>query len=172
MNYLKTLGLLLFFVLFTWAGAQVRLQLPGLDVPFTMQSLAVVASGFFLGARLGLMSQLMYLFAGYFLPVFAGETSGLAFYTSTTAGYVLAFPLAAFFCGWRKTDTLLTLCFTAFAAHIIILFSGSFWVMAIKATFSMELWMKTFVWFLPGAVVKSGTAALLYLASLKLKPTA
>ena len=47
------------FALLTALGSQVRLYI--WEVPFTLQTLAVYGSGLYLGARNGLLAELMYL---------------------------------------------------------------------------------------------------------------
>jgi len=68
-------GWVLLFAAATAAGS--RLEIPHVPVPFTLQTLAVLLAGAFLGARNGAFSQAAYLpcrRAG--LPVFAGGSWG------------------------------------------------------------------------------------------------
>lgn len=82
------------FALLTALGAQVRIYL--WEVPFTLQTLSVYASGLYLGWRNGLASQLLYLALGLFLPVYAGDGYGMSYLLSAvSAGYLLALPLSA-----------------------------------------------------------------------------
>ncbi len=86
------------FALLTALGSQVRLYV--WEVPFTLQTIAVYGSGLYLGARNGLLAQLLYLSIGLFLPVYAGPEYGMAFLLSgVTAGYLLGFPVAALLSG-------------------------------------------------------------------------
>ena len=86
------------FALLTAIGSQIRLY--AWEIPFTLQTLAVYGSGLYLGARNGLLSQLLYLTIGLFLPVYAGAEYGPSFFaTGITAGYVVGFPVAAFLAG-------------------------------------------------------------------------
>ncbi len=93
------------FALLTALGAQVKLYVFLWEVPITLQTLAVYGSGLYLGARNGFLAQLVYLGLGLFVPVYAGEGSGLAYLaTAPTAGYLVAYPLAAWVAGrlsWR-----------------------------------------------------------------------
>lgn len=87
------------FALLTAAGAQARIYI--WEVPFTLQTAAVYGSGLFLGWRGGLLSQLLYLAIGMFLPVFAGDAFGWAYLLSAaSAGYLLGMPFAAMTIGW------------------------------------------------------------------------
>lgn len=75
-------------------GAQVHVYL--WEVPITLQTLAVYGSGLFLGWRNGLLAMGLYLLLGLFLPVYAGDGFGVAyFFGAASAGYLLAWPLVA-----------------------------------------------------------------------------
>ena len=52
------------FAALTAAGARLAVPLPGTAVPFTLQVLAVLLSGFLLGPFVGAASQIVYLAAG------------------------------------------------------------------------------------------------------------
>lgn len=87
----------LWIVLFAIAtGIGARLEIPHQPVPYTLQTLLVLLSGAFLGARNGAISQLVYLCGGIVgLPLFAGGSFGVAPFIGPTGGYLLAFPPAA-----------------------------------------------------------------------------
>lgn len=86
--------------LFTAACAQISVQLPFSPVPITGQTLAVLLTGAVLGSRAGGLAMLCYLGEGAAgLPVFAGGASGPAVLAGATAGYLWAFPVAAFVAG-------------------------------------------------------------------------
>ncbi len=85
---------ILVFAAVTTAGA--RIEVPHHPVPYTLQTLAVLLAGAFLGARNGALSQLLYLAVGILgAPVFAGGAFGMAVLFGPTGGYLLGFPLAA-----------------------------------------------------------------------------
>lgn len=95
----KAAGILGFAAL-TALGARVAVPVPGTPVPFTFQVIAVLLAGWMLGPRLGAASQVAYLTAGAAgLPVFAAG-GGLAYFLGPTAGYLLAYPVAAAVVGW------------------------------------------------------------------------
>ncbi|MFQ5890647.1 MAG: biotin transporter BioY [Gemmatimonadota bacterium] len=88
------------FALLTALAARVAVPLPGTPVPFTLQVVAVLLSGFLLGPRLGAASQALYLALGMGgLPVFAAG-GGAAYLLGPTGGYLLAFPAASAIAGW------------------------------------------------------------------------
>lgn len=89
------------FTLATALSARVNLPLPFTPVPLTLQVLAVVLSGLVLGPWGGLIAQLLYLQAILLgAPWTASALSGPMAFLSPTAGYLLAFPLAAAAAGW------------------------------------------------------------------------
>lgn len=88
------------FATLTAVAARIAVPLPGTQVPFTLQVLAVLLSGLALGRSLGAASQLVYLAAGVAgLPVFAAG-GGLGYLLGPTGGYLLAYPLAAALAGF------------------------------------------------------------------------
>lgn len=127
--YEHKLAWILSFTLLTAISAQVTI--PVKPVPFTLQTMAVLLSGAFLGARNGAYSQLIYLSLGVIgLPVFAaipGEAIGFARLFGPTGGYLLAFPVAAFVTGYliEKNKSYLVVISALLLANIIILISGT-----------------------------------------------
>ncbi|HEU4402731.1 MAG TPA: biotin transporter BioY [Candidatus Polarisedimenticolia bacterium] len=84
------------FAFLTWAGAKISLPLPFTPVPGTLQTLAVLLAGAFLGARGGAASQAFYLGLGIAgLPVFALPGGGPGYFLGPTGGYLLGFVAAA-----------------------------------------------------------------------------
>ncbi|MSR97571.1 biotin transporter BioY [Arthrobacter sp. BL-252-APC-1A] len=78
--------------------------LPGIPlpvgVPITLQTLAVILTGMVLGPGRGTAAVGLYLVAGLAgLPVFSGFRSGIGVLAGPSAGYLLAFPLAALVVG-------------------------------------------------------------------------
>lgn len=70
-------------------------------VPITLQTLAIGLTAMILGPWRGFASTALYLAVGFAgLPVFAGGASGLGTLAKPSAGYLLAFPLAALVIGW------------------------------------------------------------------------
>jgi biotin transport system substrate-specific component len=88
------------FAALTAIAAKIRIPLPGTPVPMTLQSLAVVLSGAFLGAKRGVLSQLVLIGAGALgLSVFSQPTPGYAVLLGPTGGYILGFLFAAYISG-------------------------------------------------------------------------
>jgi biotin transport system substrate-specific component len=82
----------------TAAGAYIIIPLP--PVPITLQTLFAGLAGALLGARLGALSQVVYLLIGIIgLPVFAGGKAGLGVLFGPTGGYLLGFVAGAWVIG-------------------------------------------------------------------------
>ena len=65
-------------------------------MPITLQTFGVMLAGCVLGPLRGFLAVSLYLALGAIgLPVFAEHSSGLAVFTSVSAGYLWSFPLAA-----------------------------------------------------------------------------
>ena len=89
----------IFVAVLTAAAAQLSFPLPFTPVPFTIQPMVVLIGAAALGARLGALSQILYLTLGIAgLPVFAYAPElppGLARLLGPSGGYLMAFPIAA-----------------------------------------------------------------------------
>ncbi|MFF2840958.1 biotin transporter BioY [Paenarthrobacter sp. NPDC057981] len=67
-----------------------------LGVPITLATLTVMLSGLVLGAGRGFAAVGLYVLLGLAgLPIFSGGRSGLGILAGPSAGYIVAFPLAA-----------------------------------------------------------------------------
>lgn len=84
------------FALLTALAAQTQFRVYLWEVPITLQTAVVYASGLYLGWRNGMLAQLLYLAMGLFLPVFAGDGHGASYlFGAVSAGYLLSYPIAA-----------------------------------------------------------------------------
>jgi biotin transport system substrate-specific component len=84
--------------------ANLWVPIPGSPVPLTGQTFSVLLVGGALGLRRGLLATLLYLAIGFFLPVYAEQTSGIqriavvdggTLVLGATGGYLLGFAIAA-----------------------------------------------------------------------------
>ncbi len=121
----------LFVTVLTATAAQVSLPLPFTPVPFTFQPMIVLLGGAALGARLGALSQVLYLAVGVAgLPVFAASPllpPGLARLLGPTGGYLLAYPVAAWLTGSlaeRGLDRRYFTALVAMTAGLALIFLG------------------------------------------------
>ncbi len=152
--------------------AQVSLALPFTPVPITGQTLGVHLVGAALGCRLGFWSLVAYLLEGAVgLPVFAGGSAGLLKFVGPTAGYLLAFPLAAALVGYlverygadrRLVKTLLAmisgdlLIYALGASWLGVWLSGTEKFQGVEALLVMGV-----LPFIPGGLLKAALSALL-----------
>jgi biotin transport system substrate-specific component len=123
---------ILTFTFLTVIAAQ--FAIPIKPVPFTLQTIAVLLSGAFLGAKRGAISQLIYLSLGIAgIPVFAQTPEGalgLARLLGPTGGYLLAFPIAAYITGRliEMNKSYLIVVSSMFIGSIIIIFFGTLYL--------------------------------------------
>lgn len=146
---------------------------PMYPVPMTMQTFAVTLVGALFGWRLGAVTVLAWLAqAAAGLPVLAGGSGGLAAFAGPTAGYLMAFPLAAALTGYLAeqgwTGHRIALSFAAMVAgNALILAIGGAWLAGL---IGLEAALAAGVTpFLLGALLKSalGAAALRAVAGSK-----
>ncbi len=164
MDWAISLSLVLAFSLLTALSAQVVIPLPFTPVPVTGQTFAVLLTGALLGSRLGALAMLAYLVEGAAgLPFFHGGHGGahhLLF--APTAGYLLAYPLAAFVTGRlaeRGWDRRFLWAAAAMAlGSLVILFGGWAWLTMFFKTFEAAFYAGV-VPFVPGDIVKVALAA-------------
>lgn len=124
-------GATLFVTALTGAASQVSVPLPFTPVPFTLQPMIVLLGGAVLGPRLGMAAQIAYLAAGLAgWPVFAHAPDlpqGAARLLGPTAGYLMAYPLAAFVAGSLATrgfDRRYLTSVLAMTAGLAVIFAG------------------------------------------------
>lgn len=88
-------------ILVVAVAARVSVPVPGSPVPQSLQTLAVVLVGAWLGPARGGATLVVYLVVGAVgLPVFADGASGVDSLVGPTAGYLVGFVAAAAFMGW------------------------------------------------------------------------
>jgi biotin transport system substrate-specific component len=158
--------------------ARISFPIPTTPVPITMQTFAVLLLGALYGPRLGAATMLLYLAEGLAgLPVFAGGRSawspssvpGLPVIVGPTAGYLLAWPLAAALVGAlaaRGWDRRIVSAVPAMLlGNLLILFGGFVWLATatwlIGGSANVPALLAASVWpFLPGDAIKIALAAL------------
>jgi biotin transport system substrate-specific component len=133
-------GAVLFATALTGAAAQFSVPVPWSAVPFTMQPAAVLLAGAVLGARLGAMSQALYLLLGVtgaaMFALSPALAPGLARLVGPTGGFLMAFPAAAYAVGaladrgWTRTYTG---ALAAMSAGLGVLYTGGAAWLAIAA---------------------------------------
>jgi biotin transport system substrate-specific component len=161
-NALLALGASLFIAI----CAQIAVLLPLSPVPMTLQPLAILLVGAALGARRGAAATSLYLLEGAMgLPVFAQAKAG-AFWlvAGPTAGYLLAFPVAAFVIGWfAERGWVRTVYGTVLAmalAIAVIHLGGWSWLAAVTGLGAHQAFLAGTAPFLVGDLFKIAVAAI------------
>lgn len=141
-----------------------KMKVPVEPVPFTLQTLFVLLLCFKYPPAVNTSAVILYLLLGFFLPVFSGENYGKDVLLGPTAGYLLAFPVAAYVCSsiyqriqnknWGIRFGL------AVSAHLLILCCGVAGLMLTTSLSFSEIVLKGWVVLLPGAILKSALVAL------------
>ena len=162
LDSVRSAGLVIVFSLFIAACAQFTIHIG--PIPITGQTFAVLLTGMLLGSRLGAAAVIAYLIEGAIgLPFFAGGGAGLVRFLGPTAGYLVAFPAAAFIVGafaehgWDKRYE------TAVAAMAIgsaIIFLGGWaWFAILTNTSPIAAFKLAVLPFLLGDVIKIALSA-------------
>lgn len=165
-SLVRDAALVVIFSVLIALSAQVAIPLPFTPVPLTGQTFAVLFTGAVLGSRRGALALLLYLIEGTAgLPVFApGGAVGLARLLGPTAGYLWAYPLAAFVVGWlaeRGWDRSVPRAALAmFVGNGVIWTLGVLWLSVLTGDLGTAL-LQGMLPFLPGDLLKIALAGLL-----------
>jgi biotin transport system substrate-specific component len=162
LDSVRSAGLVIVFSLFIAACAQFAIHIG--PIPITGQTFAVLLTGMLLGSRLGAAAVIAYLIEGAIgLPFFAGGGAGLVRFLGPTAGYLVAFPAAAFITGafaehgWDKRYV------TAVAAmaigSLVIFLGGWAWFAVLTNTPPVAAFKLAVLPFLLGDVIKIALGA-------------
>jgi biotin transport system substrate-specific component len=153
-------------------AARVDVPVPGTPVPQSLQTLAVVLVGAWLGLHQGAAALGLYVASGALgVPVLANGAGGLEHLTGPTAGYLVGFVLGAGLMGWwvrrpKRREACGSLSEAgralagALAAHVVILTMG--WARLASMVGGEEAWTAGVAPFLAGAMAKSLAAAVLW----------
>ena len=153
------------FAALTALLAQAELRIYLWEIPLTLQTLAVYASGVFLGRRNGALAMGLYLLAGLALPIFSDGGSGIAHLMGVTGGYLVGFPVASFVAGHltrqkrtagRSALALLAGSVALFACGVtgLVLFAG-----ASPAEAVLNGWLRFVPWDLTKIALVTGLVA-------------
>ncbi|MDA2912605.1 biotin transporter BioY [Acidobacteriia bacterium AH_259_A11_L15] len=144
--------------------AHIALPLPFSPVPVTGQTFAVLLLGATFGARRSAAALLLYLAEGAAgLPVFAPMgLPGAARLLGPTAGYLWAYPLAAFLLGWivarsevsTRARRWLGLLAGVLAAEVVIFAAGMAWLKILTQASWSAATVQGLLPFLPGELAK------------------
>ncbi len=152
-------------------AARISVPIPGSPVPQSLQTLAVLLVGFFLGGRNGALALAAYLLLGASgAPVFADGAAGWTHLVGPTAGYLIGFAVAAGWVGWLAEGGRLSRFAPAFGAmlvgHAAILLLG--WARLGATLGYVSAFEQGVAPFLVGGAVKSAVGAAMAVAALRL----
>jgi biotin transport system substrate-specific component len=163
LDWVRSAALVVGFSLLVALAAQVVVPLPWTPVPVTGQTFAVLLAGALLGSRLGALAMVAYLAEGAAgLPFFRGGAGGAGHFAGATAGYLLAFPFAAFVTGHlaeRGWDRRFLTAAAAMALGSLVILAGGWAWLALFFRGAGEAFRLGVAPFLLGDLVKIALAA-------------
>jgi len=168
------LGLIAVFAALVAGAALVPgLALNGFGVPITFQTLAVMLTGLMLGPARGFAAVGLYTLLGLAgLPIFSQGRSGLGILAGPSAGYIIAFPIAAGVVGWlatvviKRTTRARALWFflSATVTSIVVVHSLGIVGIALNSKATLEQAFLSDLIFYPGDIIKNVLAAVIAVA--------
>ncbi|MDQ0664345.1 biotin transport system substrate-specific component [Arthrobacter ulcerisalmonis] len=168
------LGLIAVFAALVAGAALVPgLALNGFGVPITFQTLAVMLTGLVLGPARGFAAVGLYTLLGLAgLPIFSQGRSGLGILAGPSAGYIIAFPIAAGVVGWlatvviKRTTKARALWFFLAATATSIVFVHTLGIagIALNSKATLEQAFLSDLVFYPGDIIKNVLAAAIAVA--------
>ena len=174
------LGLIAVFAALVAGAALVPgLAVNGFGVPITFQTLAVMLTGLVLGPGRGFAAVGLYVLLGLAgLPIFSQGRSGLGILAGPSAGYIIAFPLAALAVGWLTTIVLrrtlkyrgLFLFAAAMATSIVLVHGLGVLGMMVNAKLDLSKAFLADLAYYPGDIIKNVLAVSIALALHKAFP--
>jgi biotin transport system substrate-specific component len=174
------LGLIGVFAALVAASALVPgIPVGGLGVPITLQTLAVMLTGLVLGPGRAFAAVGLYVLLGLAgLPIFSGGRSGLGILAGPSAGYILAFPLAAAAVGWltaiilRRTAKMrgVFLFAAAMVSSILLVHTLGVLGMVVNAKLDLQKAFLADLAYYPGDVIKNILAVTIALSLHKAFP--
>lgn len=156
LDHFKEFVELVFWTTLMAVGAWLTIPVPG--VPITLQTMFVIACGLRQGPKRGAASTGLYLAAGLIgLPVFAGGLAGPAIFKAPSAGFLLAFPLAAMISGLGRPASGMVKWPKGLSCGFLatgIIYSGGLLGLHLNADLSWSAAARALVLFMPGDCVK------------------
>lgn len=168
-SLLRKAGLALSASLLVAAAAHVALPLFFTPVPMTLAPMAVLAVGLLLGPAVGFSALALYLLEGMAgLPVLCptSATGAMAMF-GPTGGYLIAYPFVAALAGWGYArlrgrsfvSNFAAAAIAAGVADLLLLASGSVWLMGLLHLSPLHALALGAAPFLPGEAVKVALVA-------------
>ncbi|WP_160725122.1 biotin transporter BioY [Bacillus sp. USDA818B3_A] len=135
-------------------------------VPITLQTLGVLLAGGVLGARLGAMSQTVFLLlVAVGVPLLSGGRGGLSVFVGPSVGYLISWPITAFVIGYLLSRIenlkLHHVLFINLTVGILLIYLIGIPVQALIMHISVLSAVKVSLVYLPGDVLKAVLASIL-----------
>lgn len=129
-------------------------------VPITLQTIGVLLAGGILGARLGAISQIVFLLVvATGIPVLPGGRGGLGVFVGPSAGFLFAYPIVAFTIGYIqsrfKKIQLRNVLATNLTIGIFLIYLIGIPVQAFVMNLDVLAVVKMSLVFLPGDMIKA-----------------
>lgn len=157
-------------ILIMYASSQLAVQIPGLAVPVTFQSMFIVLLPLLLKSRYASLGILGWLLIGSFgLPVFSNHSGGHMVFFSNSGGYLLGFYLIATLTERLKkfiAINALTIFLAFIVMHVLLVVIGLLWIWS--GSYSEIYWSTHILPYIPGMIVKCllGASLFIYLRRL------
>ena len=171
------LALMATFAAFIAVCAQITVSAIG--APFTLQMFGIFLAASVLGATRGFLTVILYLAVGTAgLPIFAKGDAGPAVWVGATAGYLIAFPIAALIVGWaahrvvRRNPAAFVVAVSVVAAIVTVVVVGTLGTlgMSMKLDVSLAVAWGYATPFFVGDIIKGVVAAIVAAAVLRAFP--
>jgi len=133
-------------------------------VPITAQTMGIMLCGTILGSRLGALAALLFIgLVALGLPLLAGGRGGLGLFFGPSAGFLLGWPLAAYFAGrtmeaMKVGSVFFRAAWAAVFGGMIVLYMPGIVGMAITLDLAIGEASILSAAFLPGDLAKAGLA--------------
>jgi len=166
LSFLRDAGIIISATIFLAACAHVSLPLLFSPVPLSLQNFGVLLIALILGRNRAAATMVLYLLEGASgLPVFSpAGPGGVAQLLGPTGGFLLAYPVVAYMCGFiaeqlgRNVRSTVIACLSA---EFLLFVSGAAYLRALLGGTLQETLRLAVLPFLPGEVLKIAAAATL-----------
>ncbi|MFF2876179.1 biotin transporter BioY [Gottfriedia sp. NPDC057991] len=135
-------------------------------VPITLQTLGVILTGGVLGARLGALSQTIFLLlVAVGMPLLSGGRGGFSVFTGPSVGYLISWPITAFVIGYLlsrfKTLKLKHVLLINLTVGILLIYLIGIPIQAVIMGIPVMTAVKLSLVYIPGDVLKAILASIL-----------
>ena len=135
-------------------------------VPITLQTLGVLLAGGALGARLGAMSQTIFLLLlAVGMPLLSGGRGGLSVFVGPSVGYIISWPITAFCIGYLlsrfQTLKIQHILFINLTVGILLIYLIGIPVQAFMMGIPLLKAIQLSLIYIPGDVLKAILASIL-----------